>query len=372
MPGPQRGAALLPLRPGPVKPAPPAASPSQGRTGIRSSIGSRVAALPPAAFSIVMATGIVSVAADLMGLTAVAWVLLALNIAAYLVIAALTILRLARALEHVRADLRSHDAAPGFFTAVAGTCVLGSEILVIAARPDVALGLWILGTLLWSILIYTFFTLMTVRREKPRPEEALSGGWMLIVVATQAVSVLGTLLAHTVAPPGAAILGFTTALFLIGCMLYVLLFSLIVHRFLFFPFDPEKLTPPYWINMGAVAITTLAGSLLVIHAPTWAFLREILPFLKGFTLLFWATATWWIPLLLVLGAWRHIARRVPLRYDLNYWSMVFPLGMYAVATLRLAEALGWPPVEPLARAVGALALAAWSATAVGLLGRLRG
>jgi len=354
-----------------VRPSQPATSPRQGRTGARRPIGSRVAALPPAAFSIVMATGIVSIAANLTGLTAVAWFLLALNIPAYLLIAALTILRLARAPERVRADLRSHATAPGLFTAVAGTCVLGSEILGLTARADVALALWILGTLLWLILIYTFFTLMTVGREKPRPEEAISGSWMLIVVATQAVSILGTLLAPTLAAPEAAVLGFTTALFLLGCMLYIVLISWIIHRFLFFPFDPEKLTPPYWINMGAVAITTLAGSLLVLRAPTWAFLQEILPFLKGFTLLFWATATWWIPLLLVLGAWRHVARRVPLRYDLNYWSMVFPLGMYAVATLRLGEALGWPPLEPLARGVGVLALAAWSATAVGLLGQLR-
>lgn len=355
-----------------MRPSQPAASPRQGRTGVRRPIGSRVAALPPAAFSIVMATGIVSIAADLMGLTAIARLLLALNILAYLIIAALTILRLARALDRVRADLRSHTAAPGFFTTVAGTCVLGGEILNLAARADVALALWILGTLLWFILIYTFFTLMTVAREKPRPEEALSGGWMLIVVATQAVSALGTRLSPTLAAPGAAILGFTTALFLFGCLLYIVLISWIIHRFLFFPFDPVKLTPPYWINMGAVAITTLAGSLLILHAPGWGFLREVLPFLKGFTLLFWATATWWIPLLLVLGAWRHVARRVPLRYGLKYWSIVFPLGMYAVATLRLGEALGWPPLEPLARGVGVLALAAWSAATVGLLRQLRG
>ena len=60
--------------------------------------------------------------------------------------------------------------------------------------------------------------------------------------------------------------------------------------------SPSDLAPPYWINMGAVAISTLAGSLLVAAAPQSPLLTELLPFLKGLTLLFWATATWWIPM----------------------------------------------------------------------------
>lgn len=75
----------------------------------------------------------------------------------------------------------------------------------------------------------------------------------------------------------------------------------IFYRFTFFSLTPQALTPPYWINMGAMAITTLAGSTLILDVPGWAFMQEILPFLKGLTLFFWATATWWIPLLFILG-----------------------------------------------------------------------
>ncbi|MGH9350900.1 MAG: hypothetical protein ACRD2G_01855 [Terriglobia bacterium] len=56
--------------------------------------------------------------------------------------------------------------------------------------------------------------------------------------------------------------------------------------------------------MEAMATSTLAGALLIQSAPVDPLLRELMPFLKGLTLLFWTTGSWWIPLLLILGVWR--------------------------------------------------------------------
>ena len=52
-------------------------------------------------------------------------------------------------------------------------------------------------------------------------------------------------------------------------------------------------------------------------------------------MVFWAFATWLIPVLVAAGWWRHVERRVPLRYEATLWSIVFPLGMYAVAGIYL-------------------------------------
>src|SRR5690606_4031596 len=105
---------------------------------------------------------------------------------------------------------------------------------------------------------------------------------------------------------------------LFGGMLYIWLISLIFYRYMFFRFEPSDLIPPYWINMGAVAITTLAGAELIRAFGDVPAIAEMLPFIKGLTTMYWATATWWIPMLLVLGVWRHIIRRFKLVYDPLY------------------------------------------------------
>src|ERR1700720_2458723 len=43
---------------------------------------------------------------------------------------------------------------------------------------------------------------------------------------------------------------------------------------------------------------------------SWEVLHDFQPFIGGFTLFFWATGTWWIPLLVIVGFWRHVVERV--------------------------------------------------------------
>ena len=84
-------------------------------------------------------------------------------------------------------------------------------------------------------------------------------------------------------------------------------------------------------------------------------------------MLAWATATFWFPLMVAIGVWRHVVRRLPLRYHPSYWALVFPLGMYGAATFRMRSAIGLDALSWLPKVTLAVALIAWAAASWGLL-----
>lgn len=323
--------------------------------------------MPPNIFAVVMATGIVALAVNAAGWRAGGHTLFWVGAAAYGVLWALTAARCARHGSAVRADLAAHARAPGFFTVVAATGVLGNGCVLLHSASGTGLALWAVAVTLWAGLTYTILPGLMEGEDKPDLGQGLSGVWLLVVVATQSVCVLGCLVAQHL-PGGGPGPGLFAALcfWLVGGMLYLWLIALIFYRVMFRPLSPADLAPPYWINMGAMAISTLGGVYLAAAARGSGLLSELLPFLKGLTLMFWATATWWLPVLLMLGVWRHGVRRYPLAYDHGYWGAVFPLGMYSVCTLRLAQEFGLPFLAPIGETFAWVSLAAWGVTALGL------
>lgn len=324
--------------------------------------------ISPAYFAMVMATGIISIAAHLLGHELIARALFFLNIVVYVVLWGLVTRSAVVFTRDFFRDMIDHQRGPGYFTSVAGSCILGSQFILIADQLRVAVALWIVGMVLWLLLTYTIFTGFTVKEVKPPLDQGITGAWLLAVVATQSVAVLSALIASRWPQPYRLETNFLAlCMWLWGGMLYIWMISLIFYRYTFFRFFAGDLTPPYWINMGAMAISTLAGALLIIESPGAPFLQSLLPFLKGFTVFYWVTGTWWIPMLLLLGVWRYAYKRFPLEYDPLYWGAVFPLGMYTAATYRMTQAMPLWFIAFVPRAFFWVALAAWAATFGGLV-----
>src|SRR5699024_8441415 len=325
--------------------------------------------LHPAYFALVMATGIVALAMYIHDVPFLPTVLFCLNIIFLAALLVATGIRIVRYPTDFLADVRSQQRGVGFFTLVAALGVCGSQIMLQFSKPAMAFPFWVASGLLWGVVTYGVFTILTAQQKKPELWTGLNGGWLVSVVATQSVSILTSLLLHAGLFAGQhELLTFMALVFWLGGgALYMWLLTLIFFRFMFQPMSAQDLTPPYWINMGAVAISTLAGTMLPQHAPLSPLIMEILPFVKGLTLMFWAIGTWWIPMLILLGIWYFLIRDNPFTYNPQYWGAVFPLGMYSVCTFRLADMVIAPFLKPLSFCFMLIAVVAWLTTLITLV-----
>jgi tellurite resistance protein TehA-like permease len=337
------------------------------------SIGSRVLdavrTLTPGYFALTMASGIISVGLELEGFHALSAVLLAVCAVSYAVILVLSLVRLARFPADMRRDFMDPARAFGFFTFIAGTNVLGVR-LGTAGWTGTTAALLAVGVLAWVVLGYVVpWTAVLGRNERPVVKDA-NGTWFIWCVASQSVAVAAASVEPLAGLEWRAALALVAVVaWSVGLILYAAVGIFVSLRLMTFPIRPEDLRPQYFVAMGAMAISVLAGARIVemAGAPMVDATRGLV---AGSSVVFWSFASWLFPVLLAAGWWRHVIHRVPLSYEPGLWSVIFPLGMYAVAGIYLGRASDLPIVAAIGQAELWLAVAAFLATFAGMLWHL--
>ncbi|MBX5466606.1 MAG: tellurite resistance/C4-dicarboxylate transporter family protein [Firmicutes bacterium] len=318
--------------------------------------------LYPGYFALVMATEIVSTAllTGTPGLSGLSTALWGIGGVAYVVLWVLYLLRAVRFGADFGRDLADPSRAFAFFTVTAASNVLAVRSLL-AGWVTPALVLGAVGAATWLGLVYGLFAQFIVRETVAFG--AVNGAWLIAVVAEQSVATLASALALGPGSPRALFTLVALVFWAMGVVLYLLFIGLVLDRLLFAPITASDLTPPYWINMGATAITVLAAArlLLLPHPPV--LLGLLRPFVAGTALVLWAWGSWWIPLLVLLGIWKYAGGRERPTYHPAEWSIVFPLGMYATATLTFARVPGVHLLAPIGEAFVWVGLVAWAAVA---------
>lgn len=302
--------------------------------------------LEPGAFAFVMATGVVSSGLR-QAAPPVSTALLVVAVVGYVVLVVALAWRVVRFRRRVLLDALGPRAF-AFLTFPAATNVLATRFAM-GGWWGAAAALLAVGTASWVLLDYGL-PLGLITHPGRRPDLGkVNGTWFMWVVATQSVAVaaatLGAGIRSDALVTGAAVC------WAIGLVLYPLLAALLLARLLVRPVMPAELTPPYWVFMGSAAITVLAGALLPAN-PLVGRVTEV-------SAVLWAFCAWLVPMLLALGVWRHVLRGVPLRFRTDLWAMVFPIGMYGLASIRLGTATGTRWMTAFGSAVGWVAFAVW-------------
>ena len=317
-----------------------------------------------------MATGILSIGLHETGAATVALIPLAIAAVAYV---ALVVLFVARGLRHgrnLRADARNPETAFAFFTVVAGT-----DVLAVGLHQHgfgaAAVGLLVVAAAMWLVLGYVVPWQVLMTRDGEPILTRTNGSWFIWSVASQSLAV-GLSGLHSSTPRFADLLGVLTVLsWSVGTILYIGIAVLVVLRVVRFGITPAQFEPTYWVAMGALAISVVAGASIVDMASV-PMVDAARGLIGGSVVVFWCFAAWLVPLLVGAGIWRHVIHRVPLRYTPSLWSMVFPLGMFAVASMRLGRVEHLPVVESVGVGVLGVAGLAWALVMVGLVGSFAG
>jgi tellurite resistance protein TehA-like permease len=325
-------------------------------------LGRAIATLDPGYFAWVMATGIVSIGTDLLGYRLVSRVVFGVAVAAFVGLVVAYLARFFLYWPFVKKSAADPTTAMAFFTIVAGTDVLAVRT-ALAGHQLVAFGLGVGAACVWLVLTYALPWSIVARARRPVLAE-INGTWLVWVVATQSLAIV----AGAVAPSAPAtwlqadLPAIAVCLWGLGVMLYLVLIVIIFLRLLVIEVTPAEMGPAYWIAMGATAISVRAAAgLIALHSlGARSLVQSVRPFVIGLSVIFWAFGTWWIPLLVLFGIWRYVLRRYPPTYEPRLWNVVFPLGMYTVASFSLGHVPGLGFMASIARAWVFVGLVAWA------------
>lgn len=301
-----------------------------------------------------MATGILSIAArnhhydwisDILGVLATAALLI------------LVLLVLAR---RPAWNLRAPDVTLRLFTLVAACAVIDSRLV---AYPVVVRGLGAAALAAWLVLM-----VLTVRDMAEQSWSALRdhahGAWELASVGTSGLAIIAAQVASRTGGPGWLAVAVTAWVLAIG--VYALMTWLILWRTVVERTDREGFQPDDWILMGAMAIATLAGDRIHAVAPDW-----LAGGVRAVTVVTWVLASAWIAPLIYFVLHRVNRRPAVLHYTGAWWALVFPLGMYSVATDATAAELGRPALGTVSLVFFWNALTAWAIVAAAAVLRVR-
>jgi tellurite resistance protein TehA-like permease len=289
-----------------------------------------------------MGTGIVSVALLLDGQRALSTVLFALVALIWVV---LVVLLAARALAD-RQRFESDSRQPAALTAVAGTAVLGTR-LILADWIWAGTALLIIAAAIWVGL---------VPRVLAHWEVPTVGASFILTVATESLALLSATIA--LHDRTAWLVYAALVLNVLGLCFYALVLSHFQFRQL------AVGAGDHWVTGGALAISTLAAGRIALAAQRTAVLGGAGAF-KTLALVLWSLTIAWLP---VLVAAEVIYPRIS--YNVRRWSTVFPVGMYAACSFIVGAITPSPPIRDFARVWVWVALAVWLVVFGAMLSRV--
>lgn len=175
--------------------------------------------------------------------------------------------------------------------------------------------------------------------------DQMTAVWLLPVVAAEVAAASGGLLAPHLTDAHAQLIVLTTSYVLWAFSLPVAfsILTILLLRMALHKLPHENMAASSWLALGPIGTGALGMLLLGGEAPA-IFTANGLPgvgeiasglgLVAGVTL--WGFGLWWMLMALLITV-RYLRDGIP--FNLGWWGFTFPLGVYSLATLKLASIL---------------------------------
>lgn len=305
-------------------------------------------------FAATMGTGVLALALAQLpvatpALHAFAEALWLFNIALFLLFTALYTARWVLFFDEAR-RIFGHSTVSMFF----GTIPMGLATIIngflVFGLPRWGEGVIHLAEVLWwldvsmSLACGVLIPYMMFTRQEHSIDQ-MTAVWLLPVVAAEVAAASGGLLAPHLADAHSQLVVLVTSYVLWAFSLPVAfsILTILLLRMALHKLPHENMAASSWlalgpIGTGALGMLVLGGDAPLIFAangmPGVGEIAAGLGLVAGITL--WGFGLWWMLMALLITA-RYLRAGIP--FNLGWWGFTFPLGVYSLATLKLASTL---------------------------------
>ncbi|MFC5756334.1 TDT family transporter [Rhizobium sp. GCM10022189] len=271
-----------------------------------------------------------------------------------------------RAFDHPVVSMFFGCIPMGLATIVNGLLIFGPDLFGSAAVPAAA-QLWWLDSALAVVAGLAVPLVMFTRQQ--HAIEHMSAVWLLPVVASEVAAASGALLLPHLA--GGARLPVLFASFVLWSCSVPLALGILVILFLrmaLHKLPPASMAATSFLALGPIGTGALGLVLFSVNgrqALAAGGLDALAPAISGAALLgavlLWGYGLWWLGLAVAITV-NQLRQGLP--FNLGWWGYTFPIGVYAVVTLRLAGIFPLPALTLFGEVLAAVLAAIWIIVAI--------
>ena len=213
-----------------------------------------------------------------------------------------------------------------------------------APAYQIALCLWTFDAVLSVVTAIGVPYVMFTRQEHSL--ERLTAALLLPIVAPEvAASSAGVLAPHLPAAIAQLVVGAGYVLWAISVPLAFAILTIVLFRLIIHKLPHRELGVTSWLTLGPIG-TGARGLITLGDAANKAFahtgLHDVASLASTFgvfgALLLWGAGLWWLACA-VLFMWRYRLEGLP--FNLGWWGLTFPIGVYTLATFALGRTTGF-------------------------------